>query len=935
VTVGPRPTGGAREVIAVALLFAIYHLVYFAPALIEHRLLAPGDGLIYYLPALLSKAVLWNHALYAGHPAFADAQALFFNPLRMIGNYNGAVIVVYVVASTAAYCLVRYLTGMRLAGVFAGFVYGSGGAMIAHLGHLTIIYSAAWIPLIAWAVARARDSDCPAAVAIGAVAVAGAILGGHPQIFVYGLALTGLYALHSLLDPSGRHRGALALRYAILFGAGLAIACVQLLPLAELGGWSVREKMTFDEFVSFSLDRISLLMLFFPKILGDFAPFDVSYFGPWNPTELATYAGIGPLLLALAAFGARRRERDVVFWLAATIVAIMYALGKSTPLAELAFHVPGLREFRAPARSAFVTTLAVAVLGGYGLRAIAQRRVTGWRFRRLRRRTLILLGIPIVSLVGAYPAIVALAAANGQALPPLWRNPAMWSGLVAMFVSGLLVYAAIRYRPQPALLALVVVVALDLASFGWFKEWRGGPDRSEVAPDEDWTAFSKQVAAAHDRVLFVDGSRTLGAPTRPDLNLLYDLPSASGYGPLILRDYAAVMGMTPTGSVASTNRLDTRLRVGGIGWVIAGDDPARGFRFGGDCSSSPGLTDTTFRLPKTLRVAQVEVVSQLFCSVAVPQDAPMIDLAFAASATEPETKVSIVAGRDTAEWAIDRSDVAAAIQHRRPRDSESYPAGSFSGRWFRTRIALRGDGQEVDADRLHLEWQQPPAPGIIIRSIDLVDGKGGRHRISGDDLLRSVLGGGDSRLAGAKWIARFADTRGSAWLVDEVVTLADDASLAAVRSGRLADGRTFDPYRTALTPEGASPPRVDAGGPSGSATIMDWSDGALRVDTNAPGPRFLVVAQSYYPGWRASIDGKPVGIIRTNVAFQGVTVPAGKHTVLFSFVPTSLRLAVAIALLGIAVIAIYLLAASSRRRGRASMNSVHVAMVEPARAKTS
>ena len=175
------------------------------------------------------------------------------------------VIAIYVIASTSAYCLVRRLTGMRAAGAIAGLVYGSGGAMIAHLGHLTIIYSAAWTPLILWAVARARDPDFPWAIGIGAGAVAASTLGGHPQIFSYGMAMGGLYALYSIASPGIRRRGSLAAAYAVMFGSGIAIACIQVIPLVELGAWSLRNQMSFDEFTSYALGPKDLLLFFFRR----------------------------------------------------------------------------------------------------------------------------------------------------------------------------------------------------------------------------------------------------------------------------------------------------------------------------------------------------------------------------------------------------------------------------------------------------------------------------------------------------------------------------------------------------------------------------------------------------------------------------------------------------------------------------------------------
>jgi uncharacterized membrane protein YfhO len=47
----------------------------------------------------------------------------------------------------------------------------------------------------------------------------------------------------------------------------------------------------------------------------------------------------------------------------------------------------------------------------------------------------------------------------------------------------------------------------------------------------------------------------------------------------------------------------------------------------------------------------------------------------------------------------------------------------------------------------------------------------------------------------------------------------------------------------------------------------------------------LVVAESWYPGWRATLDGEPVGILRANYLSQGVVVPAGEHTVDLRYTP--------------------------------------------------
>ena len=48
-----------------------------------------------------------------------------------------------------------------------------------------------------------------------------------------------------------------------------------------------------------------------------------------------------------------------------------------------------------------------------------------------------------------------------------------------------------------------------------------------------------------------------------------------------------------------------------------------------------------------------------------------------------------------------------------------------------------------------------------------------------------------------------------------------------------------------------------------------------------------MLLDSYYPGWRAYVDGKQAEILRANYAFRAVRVPAGKHRVEFVYRPRS------------------------------------------------
>jgi uncharacterized membrane protein YfhO len=50
-------------------------------------------------------------------------------------------------------------------------------------------------------------------------------------------------------------------------------------------------------------------------------------------------------------------------------------------------------------------------------------------------------------------------------------------------------------------------------------------------------------------------------------------------------------------------------------------------------------------------------------------------------------------------------------------------------------------------------------------------------------------------------------------------------------------------------------------------------------ETSADSPVLLVIAQSYYHCWKATVDGNAAELLRANHAYQAVEVPPGRHVV--------------------------------------------------------
>ncbi|MCB0024853.1 MAG: YfhO family protein, partial [Caldilinea sp.] len=88
------------------------------------------------------------------------------------------------------------------------------------------------------------------------------------------------------------------------------------------------------------------------------------------------------------------------------------------------------------------------------------------------------------------------------------------------------------------------------------------------------------------------------------------------------------------------------------------------------------------------------------------------------------------------------------------------------------------------------------------------------------------------------------------------------------------------------------------------------------VHTSTAGPALLVLSDSFYPSWSATVDGAPAPIYAANALFRGVVVPAGSHEVIFEFAPAGWAAGLWLAALGGLLLLLALSAALWLRRTR-------------------
>jgi hypothetical protein len=102
-------------------------------------------------------------------------------------------------------------------------------------------------------------------------------------------------------------------------------------------------------------------------------------------------------------------------------------------------------------------------------------------------------------------------------------------------------------------------------------------------------------------------------------------------------------------------------------------------------------------------------------------------------------------------------------------------------------------------------------------------------------------------------------------------------------------------------------------GPSESVSIAAYEPQRVELRASLERPGFVILADTYYPGWHLTIDGKPAPIFRANRLMRGAAVLPGEHTLIFTYNPASFRVGAIVS--GASLIALVVLAWSCRHPG--------------------
>lgn len=504
---GSRP-GDGQCIAALALLAAaLFRKALLGGAVIlSHPVFLDLTHQVYayrlYGFGLLRKGIvpLWNPYNFCGAPFIANWHSAIFYPPNAVFLFlpvhtalNWSIAFHFFLAAALTYAFVRLVGAGRAGALLSAAVFVLSGPYILHLFPGHVFNPLPWLPLALicgeMAVRRRRAVwHLLAGVVLGVQ-----VLAGHPQYMLYCAAAEALYILFRAASECRGEGGARPLAAAaagilLMAAAGAALSAVQLLPGLEYAAHSGRAALAGPETVrENSLPPENLALLAVPGLFGDMR--SGRYWGRWLYWETCLYVGILPLSLAVIG-AARPRPPATRFFSGLALLSVVLALGAYSPFFGFLYaHVPVFSLFRAQAKFTCLASFSLAVLAGFGLRALldgASRRLAA-----AGGLAAVAAGILLASLVAAtasagggesrpWGAVVEYRAARGfEGTPPIdpadaaargaaYRTAARGALAAAALLvsSGALLLAAGRMRPG-LLAALALALSLgDLWRFG-------------------------------------------------------------------------------------------------------------------------------------------------------------------------------------------------------------------------------------------------------------------------------------------------------------------------------------------------------------------------------------------------------------------------------------------------------------------------------------
>jgi hypothetical protein len=453
----------------------------------------------------------------------------------------------WLVAEIAIYFLLRHFNVSWPVALLGAVCFVDSGAYISQVVHLDMIEGDTASLLAILSLFKLLDADRTAkrlarATLLG-VSFALVVLAGAPEAMLASLVfLGGVYVVRLIKHPKASIR---FLPY-LVFAAVLALALsgVQWVPGLAYAHISTRSHLPHNYAGVGPFSPIFFPLAVFPMAYGgyqgDYLP---GYFGSYNPSEVTIAVGSVALLFATIALTAkgRRELTNRAELVLPMVIAFLFALGSTTPIAHIVYALPLFNLQRLASRYIIDFDIGLVLLAAAGAQIWINNE---YRISKAAKTS-------VYAIVGASTAFAIMEAAlTDRVLRVLQvaNLPSMFEAwgirvylLIQLLVIGASAYLLVsqKIKSSHRIRWLVVLLLLDLANLAG--QFIIAPSIHVQHDNQHGQALSSllkpgQRYGLYDPNLFLY-NQWIQLDEQPDRNVFTGLPSIQGYASLSLAGY--------------------------------------------------------------------------------------------------------------------------------------------------------------------------------------------------------------------------------------------------------------------------------------------------------------------------------------------------------------------------------------------------------------
>lgn len=861
---------------------------------------------------------LWSPLFGFGQPLLAWGQLGFFTPIHVllralsvspVNVLQISVLAYFALGLAGFYYVLRQHRIHEWAAATGAIVYTFSGFNIGHLNHVNFYVGTMVLPWLLVSVHYFLRRPSLVRTALMALTAAIIALSAQPQVALYCFVIATLYGVglaSSLIRRTSHIYKTKVIFYTL--GAAVIAFCLSslaILPVAEFLPETERNAdLPVEELLDFSYQPSHAITLISPYFFGN----HTSYWGAKGFQELAAFTGVLPLFFAALALSRWQTMRHVrATGLVLVLIGIIMALGRYSPLYSyfVVHHI--ITTLNIPGRFVFFFITGIALLCAVGLQDIST--VYHRRFYRI-----IKFALPFIVLITILTPF-AVTLKNPIVANRLWELCTSLDSSLLLAILGVVVYyLTVILSPRISRKSLVMIIpsitiASTLLIFGY--------NYSPVNLRENVT---KSLVFTEPLSVF---SHATGLPARlysrevllnsiPRHKVVATEPLSPHYTifqPIVLTIPSNPCFIIPMQAATPEGEIEVSLLSSINGPVLDSQkitalktmsSTEQGVCFSTTVTAHPAKavlgfsseTETTIRLgiypiqnPSAYLVRTKDITTEV---IAASQKPFRIDVTEDVSGTyDTETfllarHLQVVGNSSSARW-------IGALSIRPYREFIEYFLANDLDNPF------TGDGQHIIEDNR-----------LIFNMLGVTHFAQYLPYDATDKMTEANFTGIKTAVTGAAKYMLYENPQAfpKAWLVPRAVFVP-----SADETRNLIHQSDFNPKQKVYI-SGPTPPSPQELGPEfvipqeseGSVTITTYEPTRVILKVNSPSDSWLIMSDATTPQWHTFIDDVPAPYYVAHTFMKATFVPAGEHTVTFSYSSPAINLALKMTLAGLLIL---------------------------------